>query len=524
MIATVQPPRSACVPPTRGIRGVDCRRDAGAPERVPIIQWTKITSVVMLSFFAQSTFAEVRITNVDELPHNTILLPNGNKAEVIHHQDHNWRITDATILTSSDDQNPDVCFEAKFDSLIPNDKIKLFGHIKLFGLKGTIIVNDPLKLKAAAALKRGDNVWFCGTLLKPKDSKLVELHVNDWQKQLPDLQRFKNKIAILAQEQDAEGLIEMGNKIEIHRKTNVGDFADYAQYGILQDKAVDLGLALKEQTLKADDADGFFALGIQYKNLRNRTSNYQECVLMCLNIDPDHPQASRIAQDEFKFEKFERKWMCREDIEKVLIARRADQLRIDSQQLSLLEAQARARDRSIADRASYLMTYQKALCTNDPKSREGALISLGEAVEKSVDIGFGEEAIDILVNTPDPAAVFPGLDFASKSPFPEVRRLVFEALAWRGGLQDQVAFDVLVRALKVEKNVVTARCAVEALTALGGNPAINTLVAAVDSSEAGTRNEIFEGLKGLTRQSMKGKDAWREWWSKNKSSFSGAKN
>src|SRR5205809_455536 len=88
----------------------------------PLILFCSLVCACMFSIRAE----EQRV-NIDELPHKMIELPNGSKAEVIQYSDHWWRVIDVTVLSSSDDHDPDVCFEAKYDMLVGAEKLKLFG-------------------------------------------------------------------------------------------------------------------------------------------------------------------------------------------------------------------------------------------------------------------------------------------------------------------------------------------------------------------------------------------------------------
>lgn len=481
-----------------------------------------LAAQLALFYFAFPAHADS--INVDELPHNVIQLPNGDRAEVILFHGVNYRSVGPEILTSANDSDPDVCFEAKFDSIVIPDKIKLFG------LQGTLIVEDRDILKGVAEFKRGDNVWFCGSLRKTTEGKTVELLVADLQKQLPDLERYGKRIQrfekrltddMLNRDERlviAESAIDLGHRIDQDQRLTINNFGDFDRLAALSKKAFEVGLENKEKSLKSDDADGWFALGEQWKELVHKVPKYRNAVLKCLEIDPEHARASRVAQDQFGMEKFEGKWQRREDIDEIVKNKKEDQARIEAANKARVEKEAKDREHSVAERPALLNTAQIALCTSDPKRRDGAIRSLGEAIEITIDSGFGEQGVDILANLNDPAAIFPGLDLAIKNKSSDVRRSAFEALVFRSSIKEdqQIALGVLTDALKIEKDAPTAKAGIEGLVELGAKPAIGTMIAGLSNSEAPVRDEIIEGLKSATKQTLATKEAWVEWWAKNK--------
>jgi len=460
---------------------------------------------------AATSFA-AQTVNVDELPHKAIDLPNGSRAVVIVYNEHNWREVDASVLAGDDARDPDICFEAKFDSVVQPDKVKLFG------LPGTLIADDRIRQKAAADFKRGDNAWFCGTLRRGRDGKSVELVLHDILKLPADLQRYEARITTLEKRNDPESLIELGHKIEQQRNQNIGGFSDFDKLGQLKDRAFEVGLTLKEKQLKADDADGLFALALQWRDLRRKNARFRELVQRCLQADPDHPKASRVAEEELGMQKFEGRWLHREEAERIAQEREAVRVRQDAARRAELEARARERDAAVANRPLLLLTYQAALRGSDPKARENAMRSLGEAIQQSPDSGFGELAVDLLANLADSATANIGLDLAGHSSLPEVRRQVLEALIWRGGNRDAQAFATASALLKAERDTAVVHAAVEALVATqdkNKNAAAQALIQALPNPERSARDEIMEGLKIITKQPHSTREAWEAWWAKN---------
>src|SRR5262245_21408997 len=142
---------------------------------------------IPFALLSLAAIAHAESINVDELPHNVIQLPNGARAEVILFHGVNYRSVGPEILAGNNDADPDICFEAKYDSLAG-------GKVKLYGLPGTLIIEDRELVRSAGEFKRADNVWFCDSLHKTKDGKSVELLVTDMQRQLPDLERYGKRI------------------------------------------------------------------------------------------------------------------------------------------------------------------------------------------------------------------------------------------------------------------------------------------------------------------------------------------
>jgi hypothetical protein len=469
-----------------------------------------------------SGLAHAESINVDELPHNIIQLPNGARAEVILFHGVNFRSVGPEILTGNNDSDPDICFEAKYDS-IQGDKVKLFG------LQGTLLVEDRELLRSSSEFKRADNVWFCGSLHKTKDGKGVELVVSDMQKQLPDLERYSKRIqrfekrfndAAMTREERlviAESAIDLGHRIDQDMKQTINNFGDYDKLGALRDKAYDVGLENKEKALKPDDADGWFALGEQWKELRRKMPRYRVCILKCLEIDPEHARATRVAQDQFEMVKFDGKWQRKEDVDDIQKSKKEEQARIEVANKVRLEKEAKDRERAVTERPALLNGAQIALCSADPKRRDGAIRSLGESIQNTIDPGFGEEGVDILANLNDPAAVFPGLDLAIKNKAAQVRKAAFEALSFRGSIKEdqQIALGVIGDALKTEKEVEPAKAGIEGLVAIG-KPGLGPLVASLSNPEAKVRDEIIDALKTATKQTLSTKEAWEDWYLKNK--------
>jgi len=478
---------------------------------------------ILLWGIACTSRAEDRAINIDELPHKTIELPNGSKAEVIQFNDHWWRVVDVSVLSSNDDHDPDVCFEAKYDTLVAPDKLKLFGmNITPTPndpqrLWASIIVDDRLKHRAAD-FKRSDNLWLCGTLRRSPTLKGLDFYSNEILKQPADAQRFEFRIGVLEKKADFEALIDLGQKILQQTKGEVRDFADYDKLGNLSRRAFESGLTLKEKSIKTDDADGMYELALQWKEKGQRKNKYRDLVEKVLKIRPDHPQAGHDAEG-FGLKRFEGKWLGEDEIALILEDRKKKAEIEQKTQQEQMEHERVELARSVEQRASLLLRQQADLRSGDAKARDQALSAFGEAIQKSVDPGFGKESIELLSSLDVKTPVATALSLAARSSLPAVRRCALEAMAWRGTQQEANIYDALSVALRSEKDVTTVKAGVSALVASGGKGAVDTLVASLAATDKSVRDEFIDGLKTVTRQQFNTREEWEGWWKTNKATF-----
>jgi len=476
------------------------------------IETSTICAAVLVA--AMSFCAELRaenMVNIDDLPRKAIALPNGNQAEVITFNDHNWRVVDPSVLNSTEARDPDVCFEAKFDMFVPPDRLRLFG------VQGMAILDEKLRRRAQTEFKRNDNVWLCGTLRSSPGGKKVDFNAVDLLKQPPDNVKFETRIRKLEAEGSADRLIELGHRIEQQTKQDVAGFTDFDKLTILRDKAFDLGLQLKEKSLRAEDADGHFALGVQWRDLRRRNSKFRELVRKALAIDPDHPNASRVAEDELQMVKTGRRWVSKSEFERMEEDRKVEQVRQTNAEAVAREAQVRARQQAAAERPARVLAQYNALAGADEAARAPVIAALGEAIQQTIDPGFADEAIDLLVNSGD-AGVDAALQNAARNELPEVRRVVLEALAWRGQSAPQAA-TLLGKILSAEKDLTTYKSGLGAAKALRPRLAAGALVSALNNADRSARDEAIEALKTVTQQQHTTKEAWEGWWAQNQASF-----
>ena len=148
----------------------------------------------------------------------------------------------------------------------------------------------------------------------------------------------------------------------------------------------------------------------------------------------------------------------------------------------------------------------------DAKALEGALRSLGEAVQSTPDPVFAFHGTDLLAQHADPAAIW-GLTLAAKSESAAVRYDVYEALAWRG---EDASLRALAAVLGTEENVHAVRGGVEALVRRRDKTALAALMDSLKNAEARASAEILEGLRQLTNRDERDKQGWQRWWEMNR--------
>jgi hypothetical protein len=284
------------------------------------------------------------------------------------------------------------------------------------------------------------------------------------------------------------------------------------QLNIRKTEAFEKGLKLTEQTIKDGDAEAWYALSEQWNALGKSHSRQRECILKCLAIDPDHAAASRVAQDKFGLEKFERKWLTREEIAEIRARRAGDEKTLQEIKLAELKNLNARRELEAAERTSRLLKFETELCDGDAARHSRTLVSLGAAIENALDPVFAQRAVDILAND-NGSGVLAGLDAARKSTLPEVRRQILETFAWRSGAERD-AFTHLADAMVAEQDTATAKSGVEALLAIGSKPALGTLVASLNNPEAQIREEIIAGLQTATKEPLTTAQQWADWWKK----------
>lgn len=449
--------------------------------------------------------------NPDTFERTYMPLPDGSKIEYVSFGGRRWRVVKQEIMHDRivERQGLEVCFEAKF-ATFGDDEVKLYKQ-----RQGTVTVTDPrAKAYIKDHLKINDNVWLCGTLrTNPRNNRELELILVDIIKRDNDLRLFNAKVARLVKAGDMDGLKKVGNEIKEHLKTAIVPLNEQDEYVILQNKAWDTYLELKEKTVAINDADACFDLASEYLELRSRTNKRNDWIRKCLRIDPDHPRASVIASNELDMIKHKGLWITKEDFQRIKAQEEREKERLEQESQAQAAKLANLRRDAEKERLKRLTELQRALRTRDGKQLEAALRALGEAVQKSPDPEFGRKGIAILANINDPYAIWPGLDFAAKSELGEVRLDAYQALAWRGNEQ---ALRALSDALLRETDAGTAKGGVKALVVRGGRPAVQALMDCLRSEDAKVVAEVLEGLRLITRENMSAKNEWLRWWDENK--------
>lgn len=468
---------------------------------------------------APALFAANTALDPDSLQRSTYKSDKGIEFIFVRYEGQNWTEVDpAVALTAKDSTTKEVCFEAKFESFIGKT------GLKLTGVDGNISFEDASKRKAAPDLKPLDNVWICGTLQAAKSGHGQELIIYDIAKLPPDRVRYESKYLTLLTAEDVKGLIDLGNRIDqsLKNSRSVVGMQGFEMLSQLRERCWKSAIEIKEKKMRPDDPNACYEIALLYRDLVKRNASYRQWVLKTLDLNPDHANAGKDAEQYFAMVRVADKWITKQEF-----IERNKQLEAASIQVEA-EAKARQRKRAeqlekeIAERTTRLLDLQNALRTNDPAARVGALTSLGDEVMKCLDQNFGLAGVEILTNINDEAAILPGLDRAAKSEHRDVRELVYTSLAWRASLNDnasQSAFDVLASALKVEKDKEPAQAASKALAELGGKQAVATLIAGLNSNEAAVTDALIDGLKKAAQQSFQTKDQWQQWWSANKDRY-----
>lgn len=446
--------------------------------------------------------------NVEDLPREEIVLPGGGKTYNVRYLNRPWHEVDTSILqTRNMLESQDVCFEGKFDILIKTE-------VKLLGVRGRIVCQDPQRLRFMESLKRGDNVWICGTLRPKPGDQNVELALVEVKRLQADLPRFERRFDLYKQKSDAGALEDLGHRISKLLNSKIHDFNQHDQFVALRTKTWTLSLALRKRELAANDAEGLYNLAVKTYDLLRRTHEYHEMIRQVLAVDPNHPQASRVARDEMDMFKIGGRWMTHDEHEKMLAEQAQQVQQTEAAQKEAFERKRQQREAAARERQRLLSTFLTALRTPDVKATEGALRSLGEAVRDTPDPIFGRMGVDVLAHFDDPASIKPGLDLAVRCDYSEVRRDALEALAWRG---DEAALATLADALKREQDTDTARSGIEALVRHGGKPACAALMAGLEAENQRVGSEVVEGLKTLTGQTtLTTREEWERWWQENR--------
>ena len=102
-----------------------------------------------------------------------------------------YRTVSPDVLNETIVKDADICFEAKFESLIAPNKAKLSG------LANPVVLENT-DAKSSKEFKRDDNVWFCGTLrLWPRTGNQCRCSPVAVVKLDSDVQRYTNELSRL---------------------------------------------------------------------------------------------------------------------------------------------------------------------------------------------------------------------------------------------------------------------------------------------------------------------------------------
>ena len=465
----------------------------------------KAGALFLLAF--AGPLAAQELVDVDELPRTEIPLANGGRVFNVRYLNRNWRETTVEELQRKNLLDPeDLCFEAKYESMEKD-------NVKLLGQSGHVVCGDADKQKVFKSLQRLDSVWLCGTLHPLPENRGVEFRVTEVLRLPPDIERMTSLVERSRKREDGDRLIEIGQQISRMLVSNLYTFDEHMRFTNLRTEAWTAALAVKEKKLAPTDADGAYALAESWYELLRRTAKRRELIRRALRVDPEHPQASRVAVEELGLIKHEGRWMTKEEREQLVVSEAQKQQEHEAQTKELQAVKARQREEAVRQRLERLARYEEAVrMAQDPKALEGALRSLGEAVQSTPDPVFAFRGTDLLAQHADPAALW-GLTLAAKSESAAVRQDIYEALAWRG---EDASLRALAAALGTDENVHAVRGGVEALVRRRDKTALAALMDSLKNAEAGATPEILEGLRQLTNRDERDKQGWQRWWEMNR--------
>ncbi|HEY3324421.1 MAG TPA: HEAT repeat domain-containing protein [Planctomycetota bacterium] len=471
--------------------------------------------------------------NVDDLEHLPIKLSNGTTVEVIKYNDHLWRIIDVAVLMGDDNNDPDVCFEGKFE-MVQQSKLKLRGLNASFNPKNpqakwaSIVIDDRIKHRAQSAqtdLKNGTNVWICGTLRRPEPGvKGLDLIAVDVRKLAPDLDRYKAALAkMVAKPAKPQEFLDLGAKIEVQLKNDsdiIANIEQFEELKLLAKSAYEEGARRKEAEVRADDADAWYEVLVIWRDKVQKKTKAREILLeKVLKINPDHRQGAEDAT-ALGFVKFRGTWMTRERQKEI---EEADARQIQQDKQAKDEETIRKiaeKTRAIAEREVLLVRSQADLHAAGPATRNQAIGALGDAIQRSPDADFGRAAVLLLANLDAKAPVAAALGSAAKSALPEVRCEAVEALAWRGSqLADAQAYGAVAATLLAEQDVAVAKSEIAAVLAADPKAGVDVLIKGMAAKDSTVRSEILDNLKTTTQQSFATAEEWDAWWKQNRDRF-----
>ncbi len=365
---------------------------------------------------------------------------------------------------------------------------------------------------------RGDRIWVAGKAKKATESTGCNVDALHIYKLKRDLERFRDKVATLTRQEDAEGLVSMWGEIEHALKTNPAGFGEFQDMEQIRRKALRTGLELKARSLAPNDADGRFWIAREYYEKLRKQDRARSYVEEALKIDPQHKGAAEMASREKWMELFEGKWQRPEDIAKIL----EDRKRISAE--AMAEAERREKERmarvakAVKDRPVLLRRSIEKLYSADPRSSRIAAGEIAAAGRDAEDDWFARRTVVLLCG----AGMADAPKFVSEtaaSKLPEARAAAYEALCWLsipGGRTGDEALAAMARAIENDDDPASIRTGIEALASLRNKAAVETLVTLAGADDEKVAEEASRALSSITGLPFADRKLWSKWWAENK--------
>ncbi|MCX7803790.1 MAG: hypothetical protein N3A38_01240 [Planctomycetota bacterium] len=408
-----------------------------------------------------------------------------------------------------------VCLECKLaENAAADEKGKRILHI-MEAQKVKIIAPENAVPKGAI---RGDRIWVAGKAKKAAEGPGCDLEASHIYKLKRDLERFKDKVAALTRQGDAEGLISIWGEVEHALKTNPAGFGEFQDMEQIRRRALRAGLELKAKSLAPNDADGRFWIAREYYEKLRKQDHARVYIEEALKIDPRHKGAAELASKEKWLEMFEGRWLRPEEIAKML----EDRKRISAE--AAAEAERREKERAarlamaVKERPLLLRRSIEKLYAADAKPPGAAAEDLAAAGRDTEDDWLARRAALLICAAGVPAAPKLISELAA-SKLPAARAAAYEALCWLaipGGRSGEEALAALAKAIENDEDQTSVGVGIDAIASLRSEAAVETLVTLADAENEKAAEEASKALSTITGVPFADRKLWGKWWTENK--------